>query len=84
MQYKFKLLKIHCAGCALALEQKLNAIVGVTAEISFVTKVLKLEIERENQAEVLTEVKMAINSQPKGQVLVLMGAGDLPEKLGLY
>ena len=61
MQYKFKLLKIHCAGCALALEQKLNAIVGVTAEISFVTKVLKLEIERENQAEVLTEVKMAIN-----------------------
>ncbi len=61
MQYKFKLLKIHCAGCALALEQKLNEIVGVTAEISFVTKVLKLEIERENQAEVLTEVKMAIN-----------------------
>lgn len=60
MQYKFKLLKLHCAGCALALEQKLNSIVGVSAEISFVTKVLKLEIERENQAEVLTEVKMAI------------------------
>ena len=56
MQYKFKLLKLHCAGCALALEQKLNSIVGVGAEISFVTKVLKLEIERENQAEVLTEV----------------------------
>lgn len=60
MQYKFKLLKIHCAGCALALEQNLNTIEGVHAEISFVTKVLKLDIETENPAETLTEVKMAI------------------------
>ncbi len=60
MQYKFKLLKIHCAGCALALEQNLNTIEGVHAEISFVTKVLKLEIETENPAETLTTVKMAI------------------------
>ena len=62
MQYKFKLLKIHCAGCALALEQNLNTIEGVNAEINFVTKVLKLEIETENPAETLTEVKMAIEN----------------------
>ena len=62
MQYKFKLLKIHCAGCALALEQNINQIEGVKAEISFVTKVLKLEIETEDPATTLTEVKMAIES----------------------
>ncbi|MBR7172533.1 MAG: cadmium-translocating P-type ATPase [Clostridia bacterium] len=62
MQYKFKLLKIHCAGCALALEQNLNTIEGVHAEIAFVTKVLKLEISTENPAETLTEVKMAIEN----------------------
>ena len=62
MQYKFKLLKIHCAGCALALEQNINSIEGVHAEISFVTKVLKLDIETENPAETLTEVKMAIEN----------------------
>ena len=61
MDYKFKLLKIHCAGCALALEQSLNQIEGVTAEINFVTKVLKLKIETESPADTLTEVKVAIN-----------------------
>ena len=61
MDYKFKLLKIHCAGCALALEQNINTIEGVTAEVNFVTKVIKLKIETENPAETLTQVKIAIN-----------------------
>ena len=60
MQYKFRLLKMHCAGCALALEQNLNTIEGVEAKISFVTKVLELKIETENPPETLTEVKIAI------------------------
>lgn len=51
---------MHCAGCALALEQNLNTIEGVEAKISFVTKVLQLEISTENPAETLTEVKIAI------------------------
>jgi Cd2+/Zn2+-exporting ATPase len=62
MEYKFKLLKIHCAGCALALEQKLNEIEGVVAEINFVTKVLKLNIDTENPAETLTVVKTEISN----------------------
>ena len=62
MQYKFKLLKIHCAGCALALEQTINTIEGVVAEINFVTKVIKLDISTENPAETLTEVKTAITT----------------------
>ena len=61
MKYKFKLHKLHCAGCALALEQNLNTIEGVFAKISFVTKVLELDISTENPAETLTEVKVAIH-----------------------
>ncbi len=60
MEYKFKLSKVHCAGCALALEQNLNAIFGVHAEINFVTKQLKLDITSDSPADTLTEVKIAI------------------------
>lgn len=60
MEYKFKLLKLHCAGCALALEQNLNQIEGVEAQINFVTKRLRLKITTEKPAETLTEVKIAI------------------------
>ena len=66
MEYKFKLSKLHCAGCALALEQNLNTIEGVKAEINFVTKQLKLFIDGENSAEKLTEVKIAISKFDKG------------------
>lgn len=62
MDYKFKLLKVHCAGCALALEQHLNELEGVSAEINFVTKVLKLKIETEDPAETLTIVKTEISN----------------------
>lgn len=62
MEYKFKLLKIHCAGCALALEQKVNEIEGVVCEINFVTKVIKLIVTTENPAETLTEVKETISN----------------------
>ncbi len=62
MEYKFKLLKIHCAGCAVALEQKINEIEGVVAEINFVTKVLRLIITTDNPAETLTEVKTTISN----------------------
>lgn len=80
-QYKFKLLKIHCAGCALALEQNLNEIEGVSAEISFVTKVLKLEIDTDNPAETLTEVKMAIqNFDHSIEILDYVSDEDIAEK----
>ena len=61
MEYKFKLLKIHCAGCALALEQKLNSLQGVKAEINFVTKVLKLTLDADGSADMLTIIKEEIS-----------------------
>ena len=60
MEYKCKLSKIHCAGCAVALEQNLNEIEGVRAEINFVTKQLKLFIDDENYIEKLNTIKIAI------------------------
>ncbi len=60
MQAKFRLLKMHCAACALALEEHLNTLEGVQAKISYVTKVLELEITTENPAETLTNVKIEI------------------------
>ena len=81
MQYKFKLLKLHCAGCALALEQNLNSIEGVKAEINFVTKVLKLEIETENPAETLTDVKVAIeNFDHSIEIVDYVSDEDIVEK----
>ena len=62
MEYKFKLSKLHCAGCALALEQNLNTIEGVKAEINFVTKQLKIFIDSNEQVERLNEVKQAVKS----------------------
>ena len=66
MEYKFRLSKLHCAGCALALEQNLNTIDGVKAEINFVSRQLKLFIDTENPAETLTEVKIAITQFDRG------------------
>ena len=61
MDYKFKLLKIHCAGCALALEQNLNQIESVQVEINFVTKILKLHIDSDEPEQILSKVKDTIH-----------------------
>ena len=65
MEYKFKLSKLHCAGCALALEQNLNTLEGVKAEINFLSKQLKLFIDSENPADTLTAVKIAVSNFDK-------------------
>ena len=65
MEYRFKLSKIHCAGCALALEQNINEIEGVICEINFVTKLIKLNITTENPEETLGLVKQTIKNFDK-------------------
>ena len=79
MEYKFKLSKIHCAGCAVALEQNLNEIEGIRAEISFVTKQLKLFIDTENPAETLTAVKLAVTNFDHSIELINYDDIDLAE-----
>lgn len=65
MEYRYKLSKIHCAGCALALEQNINQIEGVVCEINFVTKLIKLNISTENPEETLKLVKEEITKFDK-------------------
>lgn len=60
MEYKFKILKLHCAACAMALEDNINTLDGVKAEINFVTKTLKLNITTDDPEKTLEEVKVAI------------------------
>lgn len=76
MEYKFKLSKVHCAGCALALEQNINAIFGVQAEINFVTKQLKLNITSDSPADTLTEVKIAVQKFDHSIELLDFDAND--------
>lgn len=60
MQYKFTLNKLHCAGCAVALEQKINEMEGVSCAVNFVSKSITIDIETENPESKLVEVKDAI------------------------
>lgn len=47
MKKQYKLLNMHCAGCADALEQKLKTLDGVKAvQVNFITKILTFEPER--------------------------------------
>lgn len=80
MEYKFKLSKVHCAGCALALEQNLNAIPNVRAEVNFVTKQLKLEISSDSPVETLTEVKIAVQKFDHSIELLDFDANDDAEQ----
>lgn len=57
MKRQFRLLNVHCAGCADALEQKLNEIEGVkVAQVNFITKILTIEVENANHEEIIERV----------------------------
>lgn len=60
MEYKYKLLRMHCAACALALEEHICKMEGVSAKINYVTKIIKINIETEKPEETLEEVKKEI------------------------
>ncbi len=82
MDYKFKLLKMHCAACALALQEHLNnSIEGVSCEINYVTKVIKLHIETDNPAETLTTVKTSISKfDSMIEIVDFIDEADIEEK----
>ena len=56
MKKQYKLLNMHCAGCADALEQKLKTLDGVKAvQVNFITKILTFEPERGVDVNELSE-----------------------------
>lgn len=57
MKRQYRLLNMHCAGCADALEQKLNEIEGVkVAQVNFITKILTLDVENNNHEKIIENV----------------------------
>ena len=63
MKKLIKLTRIHCAGCAVNLEDKIKEIEGVqNASIDFLTKTVTVDISSKNAKEVLENVKNTIIS----------------------
>lgn len=61
MKRQYRLLNVHCASCADALEQKLNEIEGVKlARVNFITKILTLEVDNKNGEEIVKNVLQSV------------------------
>lgn len=66
MKTVFKLGYIHCAGCSVALQDKISKVENVkSAQINFVTKIVTLEIENKNVKETMQKVEDAIHEFDK-------------------
>jgi len=61
MKKQFRLLNMHCAGCADALEHKISEVSGVNvAQVNYITKILTLEVEKEESEKIIGEVMTTI------------------------
>lgn len=66
MKKVFKLGYIHCAGCSVALQDKISKVENVkSAQINFVTRIVTLEIENKNAKETMQKVEDAIHEFDK-------------------
>lgn len=61
MKKQYKLLNLHCAGCADALEYKISQVNGVKiSKVNFFTKILTIQVENENHEETINNVLTTI------------------------
>ena len=61
MRLEYKLGKVHCAGCASALEEILSKLEGVEkCSLNFISNLLVLEIENKNHKQIEENVKATI------------------------
>ncbi len=61
MKKDIKLSRIHCAGCAENLEDKIREVDGVlSASVDFVSKVASVEVENKGAKEIIGSVEKAI------------------------
>ena len=66
MKLEYKLGKVHCAGCASALEEILSKLDGVEkCSLNFISNLLVLEIENKNHKQIEENVKAAIHKFDK-------------------
>ncbi|MBQ3158384.1 MAG: heavy metal translocating P-type ATPase [Clostridia bacterium] len=63
MKKQIKLTRIHCAGCAINLEDKVKEVDGVqSASIDFLSKTVTIEVPSKNAKEIIEEVEKTITS----------------------
>ena len=61
MKKEIKLSRIHCAGCAASLEEKIKQVKGVkSASLDFISKTISLETENKNSREIICNVEKCI------------------------
>ncbi len=66
MKKTFKLGYIHCAGCSVALQEKISKVPNVnSAQINFVTRIVTLDIESKNAKQTMEAVEAAIHEFDK-------------------
>ena len=66
MKKVFKLGYIHCAGCSVALQDKISKVENVkSAQINFVTRLVTVEIENKNHKETMQNIEDAIHEFDK-------------------
>lgn len=66
MKKVFKLGYIHCAGCSVALQDKISKVENVkSAQINFVTRIVTVEIENKNHKETMQKIEDAIHEFDK-------------------
>ena len=61
MKKEIKISAIHCAGCALALEDKIKQVEGVNnASLDFISKTVTLDIENKDSKQIIKKVEQTI------------------------
>lgn len=77
MKKVFKLGYIHCAGCSVALQDKISKVENVkSAQINFVTRIVTLEIENKNAKETMQKVEEAIHEFDKSIEILPLDAAE--------
>ena len=66
MKKVFKLGYIHCAGCSVALQDKISKVENVkSAQINFVTRIVTVEMENKNSKQTMQKIEDAIHEFDK-------------------
>lgn len=64
MNVKFKIKGLDCANCAAELERAIKKIKGINdANINFITEKIELEYDKNNEEEILQEIKKVIKRE---------------------
>lgn len=66
MKKVFRLGYIHCAGCSVALQDKISKVENVkSAQINFVTRIVTVDMENKNHKETMQKIENAIHEFDK-------------------